>query len=222
MEKEKDAKSKELPKVIQRNVEYMKKVVENILKLLKVSNIEKNLNKNKINLRSLVDEVLYNNRVLMEQNKIRYESKIGKDTFVHADEILLKEVLYNIISNSIKYMPDGGHLTVSAEKRNGFVEVRISDTGIGLSKEAKERIFEEFYKADESRHDLTSTGIGLAICKRIVEAHGGKIWAESEGVGRGTTIAFTIPTYREKTEFISTLFYLVAISPLWKQRLVIF
>jgi len=60
-------------------------------------------------------------------------------------------------------------------------------------------VFEEFYKADESRHDFSSSGLGLSICKRIVEKHGGKIWAESEGEGKGTTMFFTIPTSNKKT-----------------------
>jgi len=62
-----------------------------------------------------------------------------------------------------------------------------------LTEEQKERIFEEFYKADESRHDISSSGLGLSICKKIVEKHGGRIWAESEGIGKGTSIFFTLP-----------------------------
>ena len=64
---------------------------------------------------------------------------------------------------------------------------------MGMSEEQLNHVFDEFYKADESRHDFTSTGLGLSICKKIIEKHQGKIWAESPGIGKGTTIYFTIP-----------------------------
>jgi len=69
---------------------------------------------------------------------------------------------------------------------------------MGMNEEQLSHIFDEFYKADWSRHDFDSSGLGLPICKRIVEKHGGKIWVESEGEGKGTTMFFTLPTSSEK------------------------
>ena len=68
-----------------------------------------------------------------------------------------------------------------------------ADNGIGMTKEQIERIFDEFYKADSARHDIQNTGLGMSICKRIVEKHGGRIWVESPGPGKGTTVFFTLP-----------------------------
>ena len=105
----------------------------------------------------------------------------------------MNELLDNIINNAIKYTPGGGKITVKARKLNGEVEVSIHDTGIGMTKEQIKHIFEEFYKADKSRHDVDSSGLGLSICKKIVEGHGGRIWAESPGLGKGSTFYFTLP-----------------------------
>jgi signal transduction histidine kinase len=76
---------------------------------------------------------------------------------------------------------------------NDFIKISIADNGIGMTKEQIERIFDEFYKADSVRHDIQSTGLGMSICKRIVEKHDGSIWVESPGPGKGTTVFFTLP-----------------------------
>jgi signal transduction histidine kinase len=95
-------------------------------------------------------------------------------------------------------MSEGGTLTFESknvQKDSGtFIQVSITDTGIGLTREQTDRLFDEFYKTDDSRHKLDSTGLGLAICKLIIEKHGGKIWADSHGKGTGATIHFTIPS----------------------------
>ena len=75
-----------------------------------------------------------------------------------------------------------------------FIQISIKDTGIGLTREQTDHLFDEFYKTDDSRHKLDSTGLGLAICKTIVEKHGGKIWADSHGLGTGTTIHLIVPS----------------------------
>jgi len=118
---------------------------------------------------------------------------------LQADKLRLEELFDNLIGNSIKYSPNGGNITIDAEDDGKFVVVFVKDEGTGMTSEQLEHVFEEFYKADESRHDFNSSGLGLSICKRIVEKHGGKIWAESEGKGKGTTMFFTIPTSNKKT-----------------------
>jgi signal transduction histidine kinase len=75
-----------------------------------------------------------------------------------------------------------------------FVQISITDTGTGLTRDQMDHVFNEFYKTDDSRHKLDSTGLGLTICRSIIEKHGGKIWADSHGKGTGTTIYFTIPS----------------------------
>ncbi|CAH1192991.1 Adaptive-response sensory-kinase SasA [Paenibacillus auburnensis] len=110
-----------------------------------------------------------------------------------ADYDQLNQVWTNIIGNSIKFTPDGGVITVSILQENGDVTVRISDTGIGISQEDQQRIFERFFKADRSHsRQYGGSGMGLAIVKQIVLLHQGSIRVESEP-GRGTVIIVTLP-----------------------------
>ena len=105
----------------------------------------------------------------------------------------MEELLDNIISNAVKYSKEeAGKIIIDAQENNDEVKLSIEDNGQGMQKDQIEHIFDEFYKADESRHDFESTGLGLTICKRIIEHHGGKIWVESKGLGKGTTFYFTL------------------------------
>jgi signal transduction histidine kinase len=108
----------------------------------------------------------------------------------------IEQVLHNLLSNAVKYSPDGGevNLTIDADDRN--VTVRVSDRGVGLDPSELPRLFERFYRAEGTRR-LEGSGLGLYICEAIVSAHGGRIWAESEGLGRGSCFCFTLPTVGE-------------------------
>ena len=113
---------------------------------------------------------------------------------VHADKQRLLQVLINLVSNAIKYSPNGGDVRVRAEVDQGSVVVAVVDRGLGLPPEAMEKLFTKFYRVERPEHQRVSgTGLGLAICKAIVEGWGGQIWAVSDGLGRGTTFLFTVP-----------------------------
>ena len=86
---------------------------------------------------------------------------------------------------------------VDAEEKPSEVTVWVRDTDVGMTEGQIKHVFEEFYKADVSRHDLSSSGLGLSIAKRIIEKHGGRIWAESPGLGRGSLFYFTLPKKKE-------------------------
>ncbi|MGH2377455.1 MAG: sensor histidine kinase, partial [Candidatus Limnocylindria bacterium] len=111
---------------------------------------------------------------------------------VLADPERVAQVLSNLIHNAVKYTPPGGRIELGAHAEDDAVAVSVSDTGVGIDTEDLERIFERFYKADRSRAG-GGTGLGLAIAKHIVQAHGGRIWAESDGLGRGARLVFTLP-----------------------------
>ena len=97
------------------------------------------------------------------------------------------------LSNAIKFTPEGGRIEVSAVPRDGLVEISVSDTGVGIAPEDQEAVFEEFRQVGTSEKKVEGTGLGLALCRKFVELHGGKIWVQSE-VGRGSTFTFTLPT----------------------------
>jgi len=103
----------------------------------------------------------------------------------------VQQVMMNLLDNAIKFTPSGGQITVSAARQNGQVEVRVADTGAGISQDDLSRIFERLYKADRARASK-GTGLGLAIVKHVIQSHGGRVWAESE-LGRGSTFCFTLP-----------------------------
>ncbi len=113
---------------------------------------------------------------------------------VPADPDRLEQVLLNLLSNARKYSPDGGHIELSIRQVGGFVEVVVEDRGLGLPAEAIPHLFDKFFRVDNSdRRKIQGTGLGLAIVKQIVVAHGGQVWAESDGLGQGARFCFTLP-----------------------------
>jgi signal transduction histidine kinase len=111
---------------------------------------------------------------------------------VAGDERRIKQVIFNLLSNAVKFTPAGGEVDVSATRANGEVRVSVADTGPGIAPEDRERIFEEFQQSETGVGLREGTGLGLALSKRYVELHGGRIWVESE-VGRGSTFTFVLP-----------------------------
>jgi two-component system, OmpR family, phosphate regulon sensor histidine kinase PhoR len=115
---------------------------------------------------------------------------------IAADRRRLAEVLQNLLDNAVQYTPSGGRITVSASSDGDEVEFSVSDTGIGIPKVDQPRIFERFYRVDVARsREVGGTGLGLSIAKHLVEAHGGRIWVESE-VGQGSQFHFTVPVFQ--------------------------
>jgi signal transduction histidine kinase/ActR/RegA family two-component response regulator len=112
---------------------------------------------------------------------------------VHADELRVKQVLLNLLSNAVKFTPTGGTVTVTTERVDGDVVVEVSDTGPGIPQADQERIFHAFQQGTRSPSRQEGTGLGLTLCKRIVELHGGRIWLDSRP-GEGSTFGFTIPS----------------------------
>jgi signal transduction histidine kinase len=107
------------------------------------------------------------------------------------DERRLEQVLQNLVDNAIKYSPEGGAVELAIVVEDGQARVSVADQGVGLSADDLARVFDRHYRVDRLR--LEGSGLGLYICRAIVTAHGGRIWAESPGPGRGTTLVFTLP-----------------------------
>jgi signal transduction histidine kinase len=111
---------------------------------------------------------------------------------VEADERRIRQVVFNLLSNAVKFTPAGGSVEVSSAQLNGEVRVSIADTGPGIAPEDQERIFEEFQQTEAGIEQGEGTGLGLALSKRLIELHGGRIWVES-APGEGSTFTFTLP-----------------------------
>jgi signal transduction histidine kinase len=116
---------------------------------------------------------------------------------IYSDIQYFNDLFTNLIDNALKYSPNGGKITIEGTRLDNFIQISINDEGIGLSIKELEHVFDDFYKADWSRHDLTSSGLGLTICKKIIEKHNGKIWAESKGKDKGSSFIFTLPIIKD-------------------------
>lgn len=185
---------KEDLKIAIRNVNYIKKLVIETLSIAELASPDVKLNIVDINLLELINNVSRDNKRFFKSKGVKIEYLIDDDIVIKADELRIREVIANLIYNATNAMPNGGKITIetSKVKEDDFVAISVKDTGFGMTDEQIGHMFEEFYKADEARHDLGSTGLGLSICKRIVEKHGGKIWVKSPGPGKGTTFYFTL------------------------------
>jgi signal transduction histidine kinase len=111
---------------------------------------------------------------------------------VRADERKIRQVVLNLLSNAIKFTPEGGRIEVAAVPKDGFIEVSVSDTGVGIAPEDQEAVFEEFRQVGTAEKKAEGTGLGLTLCRKFIELHGGKIWVKSQ-LGAGSTFTFTIP-----------------------------
>jgi len=116
----------------------------------------------------------------------------GQIGTVRADERKVKQVLLNLLSNALKFTPEGGHVEVRVAARDGMAEIAVTDTGVGIAPEDQETVFEEFRQVGSSAKKREGTGLGLAISRKFIELHGGRIWVESQ-LGKGSTFAFTLP-----------------------------
>ena len=121
---------------------------------------------------------------------------------IHADERKFKQILLNLLSNAVKFTPEGGQITVTARAVNAAVELSVTDTGIGIAPEDCEAVFEEFRQVgDSSERKAEGTGLGLALTKKFIELHGGRIWLTST-IGQGSTFFFTLPNSQPKAQTV--------------------
>jgi two-component system phosphate regulon sensor histidine kinase PhoR len=174
-------------------VEGLAQLVEELLELSRIESGQVALRTQPTRLDAVLVAAAERLRPLAERQGVSLAvDPSGELPAVHVDAERIQQVLANLIHNAVKFTPPGGHVTVSAERRGDEVVIAVADTGVGIAPEILPRLFERFYKADRARAS-GGTGLGLAIAKHVVQAHGGRIWAESPGEGRGATFRFTVP-----------------------------
>ena len=177
-----------------RNISYMKRLITETLKMAELCVPANESYFTELNLSAFVNTIITDHQLAAHVKDIHIENMVDENVIVRVDELKIKEVFNNLINNAIKFTPEGGRITLNSEesKDGDDVTIGVGDTGIGMTEEQLLQVFDDFYKADASRHDLRSSGLGLSICKRIVEEYGGRIWAESRGSGKGSTFYFTL------------------------------
>jgi signal transduction histidine kinase len=174
--------------------ERLGRLVDQLLDLSKLESGEVPLQRRPVELAPLVTQVLSEMEVARAGKHVALAQDIPADLpWVEADAERVHQVLFNLVDNAVRFTPEGGRVRIAAHGENGHVEVSVQDTGSGIAPEHLPRLFERFYRVDPARsREGGGTGIGLAIARSVVEAHGGQIHAESE-LGVGSTFTFDLP-----------------------------
>jgi len=179
-----------MPK-LKKQVARLTAIISDLLDISKIQADKFELNQTSISLRSLIKESVDSARQLSAVHEIEYKIS-NEELFLYVDATKMNQVLLNILSNAIKYSPDSKEIRLNAERFGDEIKISISDHGKGIAKEHLDQVFTQFYRVDPDDRQTEGLGLGLYLCKEYVEAHHGKIWAESE-TGQGTTIHLTLP-----------------------------
>jgi two-component system phosphate regulon sensor histidine kinase PhoR len=177
---------------IDNEVDRMMQMVAELTELSRIESGRGDLKPEMVSLNSLVENVIARFKPQAERKSVALSAHLFTALpLVQADQDRIYQVITNLVHNAIKFTPKNGKANISTDLSENSVLVKVSDTGIGISKEDLPRIFERFYKADKARAG-EGAGLGLAIAKHVVQSHGGNIWAESSE-GKGSTFFFTLP-----------------------------
>ena len=202
-------------------------LINDILDLSKVEAGKMELALGRVRIRALLDVGLILVREKAMKQRLQLSADAPDDLVVTADERKLKQVLFNLLSNAVKFTPEGGQIHVSAEVVSDLlsvvsgqsavsndpsvaasilnpqpaIRISVTDTGIGIKPMDQGRLFHEFEQLNGGRDQKhQGSGLGLALCRKFVELHGGRIWVESEGENKGSTFRFVIPLQPQETE----------------------
>ncbi|MGB9880957.1 MAG: ATP-binding protein, partial [Anaerolineae bacterium] len=173
---------------------HLQSLIDDLLEFSRLESGQIKLRLTEVSLAELTTAVVAKLKPLAERGQIQLVNRVGPEIpVIEADYMRIEQVLTNLIDNAIKFTPPDGVVTITAQDLGAEVQVAVSDTGIGIPAKEQERIFDRFYQVDSgpARH-YRGTGLGLTICKHIVEYHRGRIWVESE-VGKGSTFFFVLP-----------------------------
>ncbi len=179
--------------LVSQEVGRLARLTQNMLDITKLEAGEYRVHASSYDVWETITAVVLSAEQRIEENKIQIDGFAPSKTMVYADADLVYQVFYNIFDNAIKFTPEGGAIALSVTKSGGAVTVSVQNTGEGISPEALPFVFERFYKEDKSRGlNAWGNGLGLHICKVLVNLSGGKIWAESE-LGSWCRFSFTLP-----------------------------
>ncbi len=189
--------------IVQANVDRLARIIDDLLDMSKIEAGRVLLNKTLVHVDPLLEHVIQSLRPLAESRKIAIEQEVGSPVAgIFADSDRITQVLVNLISNAIKYTNDGGRVTIGVSEQQNEVQFNITDTGVGIAEENLPKLFEKFqrFRRPGDNSGVKGTGLGLAISKRLIEIHGGRIWATSQP-GKGSVFSFTVPKYHVEEVF---------------------
>ena len=182
--------------IVARSATKLTGLVDNLLDAAKVEAGVLHVEREPARIERIAEQVIAQRRALVPDHPLSLQVQPGLP-LVEADPVRVEQVLANLVDNAIKYSPAGGHITIHVDLVGDSVEVSVSDHGVGISAEHAERLFDRFYRVDGAvARSTRGVGLGLFICRALVEAHGGRIWVESQP-GKGSTFHFTLPALAE-------------------------
>jgi signal transduction histidine kinase len=187
--------AKERLEKINRHSDELGHIVNDLLDISRIESGKVMMSLEPCDLKAVVDKTddLLSGQLKEKQINLEVGFKPGEFK-VLIDQTQISRVFINLVGNAMKFTPAQGKISITANNKNGMVQVNVSDTGCGIPHAALESIFEEFFRVENSiNQEVKGTGLGLALVKRIIEAHQGKIWVESK-LGEGATFSFTLPT----------------------------
>jgi signal transduction histidine kinase len=173
--------------------QHLLSLINDILDLSKIEAGRMELDLSAFDLPTAIDDALLLMRERAGRRGLALERHVDQRLGeLRADQRKVKQVLLNLLSNAVKFTPEGGRIDVRAGLVDGAVEISVTDTGIGIAPEDQDAVFEEFRQVGEAETKAQGTGLGLALCRKFVELHGGRILVKSE-IGAGSSFAFTLP-----------------------------
>jgi signal transduction histidine kinase len=179
--------------VLHRNMENLQNLVEKSILLTQIKSPSVQCTHSTFPFCRVVDEILLEKRDSINAKQLQILREGDEQMYLTSDFTFLKQALTHIMDNAIRFTPFDGMIFIRVQRKTHTIHVSIRDTGIGMKPEQLHHVFDEFYKVDESRHDLSSNGLGLSISKYIIEKIGGSIRIESPGVMLGSTVHLIIP-----------------------------
>lgn len=186
-------KSENFLKLINSSIRNTIILIDNLLNWIKSQSGQMNFNPENNNLSLIIQEIIEISNITATVKNISFNYLQLENLEVYADENMLKTVMRNLIFNSIKFTNSGGKIDIFATQNCKFIEITVSDNGIGINKENRNKLFNlETNVTTLGTNNEKGSGLGLVLCKEFVEMHGGKIWVESE-VGKGSDFKFTLP-----------------------------
>jgi signal transduction histidine kinase len=185
--------AKDFAKKIKESVDNLLVLIEEFMDYRRIEEGKVEFNFEKLDIIVLIREILEKLRLLANAKNLSLDFESKFDSLViNVDKLRFSQVIQNLIDNAIKYTKEGW-VKVKVDQKDNEVLISVSDSGIGMSKELQEKLFGQFVRDPSIKKEIRGTGLGLYIAKHIVEAHKGKIWAESEGIGKGSTFYIKLP-----------------------------
>ena len=179
--------------VVKRNTDRLASLTDDLLDIRRLQSGKLQVNLEPIDFRTIIEHATSEIKPFMNEKQERFKVAVPrKPLLILGDPVRLSQVLMNLLSNASKFTPEGGEVRLTVKDAKEMIVVKVTDTGIGIRKEDLGRVFEPFASIKKPSH-IKGTGLGLSVTKGLVEAHTGKIWAESPGEGKGSTFVFALP-----------------------------